>query len=63
VVNDGTSVERRDYPRCTGGAAVQLYVIKGGGHTWPPRSPQVVAGGQATGNLDATRVIVDFFLP
>ncbi len=51
------------YPRCAGGAEVQLYVVKGGGHTWPPHRPQVTAGGAATGDLDATRVIVDSFFP
>ncbi len=63
VVDDGTSVEHHVYPGCAGGAKVELYVVRGGGHAWPPRRPRVAAGGVASGNLDATRVIVDFFFP
>lgn len=61
-VADGTSVERYAYLECSSGAAVQLYAIHGGGHAWPPRSPQLPSGGPASANLDATEVIVDFFL-
>ncbi|MCS6883466.1 MAG: hypothetical protein RMK84_14760 [Oscillochloridaceae bacterium] len=63
VVDDGTSVEHWVYPRCASGAEVQLYIVRGGGHAWPPRQPRVAAGGAASGNLDATRIIVDFFFP
>jgi len=63
LVDDGTFIEVQTYPNCAGAAQVKAYVIRNGGHTWPPRESQVRAGGQATGNLDATKVIVEFFLP
>lgn len=63
TVGDGTSVELHRYPGCVGGAQVQLYVVRGGGHVWPPRSPQTPSAGTASANLDATRTITDFFLP
>jgi polyhydroxybutyrate depolymerase len=62
-VDDGTSIEEQTYANCAGGAQVKAYIIHNGGHTWPSRESQLEAGGQATGNLDATSVIVDFFLP
>jgi poly(3-hydroxybutyrate) depolymerase len=61
-VDDGTTIEKITYPDCQNGSQVVAYVIVAGGHTWPPHSPQLSVGGQATGNLDATQVIVDFFL-
>lgn len=61
LVDDGTSIERQNYANCTNGAQVQLYVMKGGGHVWAPRTSQIASGGKTTGNLDATRLIVEFF--
>lgn len=63
LVDDGTTIQKTIYPDCPNGIQVVAYVIQGGGHTWPPRSPQLPGGGQPTGNLDATQTIVDFFLP
>jgi len=63
LVEDGTTIEKTTYPDCQNGSQVVAYVMVAGGHTWPPHSPQLSVGGQATGNLDATQVIVDFFLP
>ncbi len=62
VMDDGTSVEMLTYSNCKSGGQVLAYVVHQGGHTWPPRESQLAAGGQSTGNLDATQVIVDFFL-
>ncbi len=63
VVDDGTFIEQQTYTNCSSKAQVMAYIVHNGGHTWPPRESQVQAGGQATANLDATQVIVDFFLP
>jgi len=63
LMDDGTSIEEQTYANCSSGAQVKAYVIHNGGHTWPPRESQVRSGGQATANLDATKVIVEFFLP
>jgi len=61
-VDDGTSIEEQTYANCASGAQVKAYIVHNGGHTWPPRESQLAAGGQATGNLEATSLIVDFFL-
>jgi len=63
VVEDGTFIEEQVYANCTSGAQVKAYIVRNGGHTWPPRESQVESGGQTTGNLEATPLIVDFFLP
>lgn len=61
-VEDGTTIEAQTYANCASGAHVKAYIVHNGGHTWPPRESQLDAGGQATGNLEATPLIVDFFL-
>ncbi len=62
-VNDGTTVEKLSYGGCRGGAEVVSYIVHGMGHAWPPRAPESGRTlGATSGNLDATAVIVDFFL-
>ncbi len=61
-VEDGTSIKQQTYANCASGAQVTAYIVHDGGHTWPPRESQVAAGGKATANLDATPLIVNFFL-
>lgn len=61
-VDDGTYVERRRYPDCADGARLRFDRVHGMGHAWPPRSPRLPSSGSASGNLDATREIVEFFL-
>jgi poly(3-hydroxybutyrate) depolymerase len=63
LVDDGTSVEKITYPDCPVGVPVVAYLVHSSGHTWPPLEPQLGISGQPTANLDATQVIVDFFLP
>lgn len=63
LVDDGTWVEKLTYTDCQNGIRVVSYIVQNGGHAWPPRRPQVRSAGAQTGNLDATQVIVDFFLP
>ena len=36
---DGTTVQRKTYGPGKDGAEVVLFVINGGGHTWPGRDP------------------------
>ncbi|GAB4489750.1 MAG: PHB depolymerase family esterase [Anaerolineales bacterium] len=62
-VEDGTFVEQQTYANCAGGVQVVAYIVHNGGHTWPPRPGQLPAAGAQSRNLDATRVIVDFFFP
>jgi polyhydroxybutyrate depolymerase len=61
-VDDGTTVERREYPRCQEGAAVVLYVIQGGGHTWPGRPALAGLLGVTTREISATDLMWDFFV-
>ena len=58
---DGTRVVRQAYkgPR----AAVALYTVRGGGHTWPGGRqylPKFMVG-HTSQDINATRVIWDFF--
>ncbi len=62
-VEDGTFVEQQTYVNCAGRAQVVAYIVHNGGHTWPPRPGQLPAAGAQSRNLDATRLIVDFFFP
>jgi polyhydroxybutyrate depolymerase len=55
-------VTRREYLNCAGDAAVVLYTIKGGGHTWPGGKPLPEwFVGSTTNEIDATRLMWEFF--
>ncbi|MFI6597300.1 alpha/beta hydrolase family esterase [Nonomuraea sp. NPDC050536] len=55
-----SDVRRSSWRNCAPGAALTLYTIRGGGHTWP--GPIAVSSlGATTRDLDATRVILDAF--
>jgi polyhydroxybutyrate depolymerase len=49
------------YGGCRGNASVELYVVEGGGHTWPGSSVQVLALGDTTQEISATDTIWRFF--
>ena len=61
TVADGTRVRRTTWGECRDGRSVVLFIIEGGGHTWPggPRVGRAV--GRVTRDLDATRAMLDFF--
>jgi len=55
-------VTRRDYAGCADGAAVVLYTIHGGGHTWPGGMPLPEWFlGATNDSVDATRQMWAFF--
>jgi polyhydroxybutyrate depolymerase len=61
------NVRRLAYTNCAENADVVLYSVEGGGHTWPGwQVPQVVAPewlvGRATREINATRVMWEFFV-
>jgi polyhydroxybutyrate depolymerase len=68
-VEDGTSVTRRVYSNCRGGADVEWDEIAGGGHRWPPSQPERPLTrrmadrvlGTSSRNIDASEVIWKFF--
>jgi len=57
-----TDVTRLEYTRCADDAAVVLYTIRGGGHTWPGGQPlpQWFVGRTST-SIDASRLMWAFF--
>jgi polyhydroxybutyrate depolymerase len=61
--HDGTTVRRRVFGKGKDGTDVVVYTIEGGGHTWPGARQYlpVFLVGKASRNLDATRVIWEFF--
>jgi polyhydroxybutyrate depolymerase len=61
-VDDRTSVTKRTYGKCEGNTDVVSYIIHGGGHQWPPyKIPAVFGAGKSSQNIDASKVIWDFF--
>lgn len=60
---DGTRVTRKEYVNEDDGTEVILYVIEGGGHTWPGGLQYLPARviGKTSRNLDANEVIWAFF--
>lgn len=55
-------VTRLEYPNCADEAAVVLYTIHGGGHTWPGGEPLPEwLTGANTRNIDATNELWQFF--
>jgi polyhydroxybutyrate depolymerase len=61
TVTDGTRVRRSSSPGCRDGRDVVLFTIEGGGHTWPGGPPVGRSVGRVSRDLDATRVMLDFF--
>lgn len=59
---DGTQVRRDIWCDSRHGAAVALYTIYGGGHTWPSgRNSQLLNLGKTSREIKATEVIWQFF--
>lgn len=55
-------ITRRTYTRCADDAAVVLYTIRGGGHTWPGGGPLPQAWvGPTNREIDASNLMWDFF--
>jgi polyhydroxybutyrate depolymerase len=55
-------VTRREYMNCAGGAAVVLYTVLDGGHTWPGGGPQPEwFVGTTSHSIDATDQMWSFF--
>ncbi|MCR4411563.1 MAG: prolyl oligopeptidase family serine peptidase [Thermoguttaceae bacterium] len=59
--NDGTTVRREVYGPGRDGAEVVLYVIQGGGHTWPGRPWPVPWLGKTTRDISANDLMWEFF--
>jgi polyhydroxybutyrate depolymerase len=61
TAHDGTKVTRKVYAAKQGGAEVVLYVIDGGGHTWPGHEMPVKFLGKSTKQISANDLIWEFF--
>jgi polyhydroxybutyrate depolymerase len=59
--DDGLTVVRKTYGPGKEGSEVVLYVIEGGGHTWPGRDPLVPFLGKSTKDISANDLIWEFF--
>ena len=58
---DGTTITKKTYGSGKDGAEVVLFVIEGGGHTWPGQQPPVDFIGKSTKNISANDLIWEFF--
>jgi polyhydroxybutyrate depolymerase len=55
-------ITRSTYTRCADDAAVVLYTIRGGGHTWPGGGPLPEAWvGPTNREIDASSLMWEFF--
>lgn len=61
TADDGTKVKRKTYRPDKEGADVILFVIEGGGHTWPGQEPPVGFIGKSTKDISANDLIWEFF--
>ena len=59
--DDGTTVQRKTYGPGKDGAEAVLFVINGGGHTWPGRDSKVQYLGKSTKNISANDLMWEFF--
>jgi polyhydroxybutyrate depolymerase len=59
--HDGTTVTRKSFGPGKAGAEVVLYVVEGGGHTWPGRTPRLDLLGKSTKNISANDLMWAFF--
>jgi polyhydroxybutyrate depolymerase len=58
-VSEHVTLER--YVGCAGGADVELYVVDGGGHTWPGAAVDAPSLGATTREINATDLLWEFF--
>ena len=60
---DGSTITISRRSECTARTAVDLYIVRGGGHTWPGHAPRIFSRRVGRTNLDvhATAVLWTFF--
>jgi polyhydroxybutyrate depolymerase len=61
MTKDKLKVIRKEYVEGKGGAEVVLYVVEGGGHTWPGMPLQPAFLGENTMNISANDLMWEFF--
>jgi polyhydroxybutyrate depolymerase len=55
------TVTRKTYGPGKAGSEVILFIIEGGGHTWPGREPQIERLGKSTRDISANDRMWEFF--
>jgi polyhydroxybutyrate depolymerase len=58
---DGLRVTRKRYGGGKEGSEVVLYVVEGGGHTWPGRTWSLPMLGKTTRSISANDLMWEFF--
>jgi polyhydroxybutyrate depolymerase len=61
LAQEGTTVWRKTYGPGKDRSEVILYIIEGGGHTWPGRDPRLRILGKSTKDISANDLIWEFF--
>jgi polyhydroxybutyrate depolymerase len=61
LTRDGLAIRKQAYGPGKEGSEVILYVIEGGGHTWPGQDPRFFFLGKSTKDISANDLIWDFF--
>jgi polyhydroxybutyrate depolymerase len=61
IADNGTMVVRQEYAEGRDGTSVVLYIIHGGGHTWPGRPTRIAMLGPSTLNISANDLLWEFF--
>jgi polyhydroxybutyrate depolymerase len=59
--DDGMTVTRKTYGPGKNGSEVILFVVEGGGHTWPGREPRIQRLGKSTKDISANDLMWEFF--
>ncbi|MHC5543321.1 polyhydroxybutyrate depolymerase, partial [Singulisphaera rosea] len=59
--DDGTTVQMKSYGPGREGSEVILYVIEGGGHTWPGGKARLPLLGKTSREVSANDLIWEFF--
>jgi polyhydroxybutyrate depolymerase len=62
LADDGMGTLRQEYEAPSTNAPVVVYLISGGGHTWPGSTPAERRLGPSTRDFDANEVMWEFFL-
>jgi polyhydroxybutyrate depolymerase len=58
---DKLKVTRKTYGKGKAGSEVVLYVVEGGGHTWPGSELNLPILGASTNNINANELMWEFF--
>ena len=61
LADDGTTVRRKVFGPGKEGSEVVLYIIEGGGHTWPGQDPRLRLLGKSTRDVSANDLMWEFF--